>query len=370
MTAEGMKLGWRLASMVIFIGAGASAYLYLLNRRLIQIRDARYKSVLIRFGGVLSVVGAGGLGYLAAGSAWLIVPAVILVAAALGEVRRWWERWRWRGAPPTVVENHIASLARPIVTTDLALARYELCVPAWPGPNLRIAHLSDFHVNSHLPLTYFEAAVRRVAAAEPDLIFYTGDFLTDPRHKHLLPGLLAQARGRLGTFGVLGNHDDWAGRYGVAEAVAAGGVTLLGNACVAVPAGNDAQVLVCGCEEPWTRTRWQAPAVAPDQLALMLTHTPDNIYRLSGHGLTAVFAGHYHAGQMRLPLLGALVVPSKYGRRFDHGHFVVRGTHLFVTAGVGSAEPPVRLWCQPDVFLVDVRGGMSDRADRVSQKAR
>ena len=91
-------------------------------------------------------------------------------------------------------------------------------------------------------------------------------------------------------------------------------------------------------------------------MTLVLTHTPDNIYELSGPGVTAVFAGHYHAGQIRIPLLGSLVVPSAYGRLFDHGHFVVNGTHLFVTAGVGAAVPPFRVYCQPDVFIVDIRG--------------
>jgi hypothetical protein len=41
-------------------------------------------------------------------------------------------------------------------------------------------------------------------------------------------------------------------------------------------------------------------------------------------------------GQIRLPGLGALVVPSRFGRRFDRGHFDVEGTHLIVSAGVGS----------------------------------
>ena len=66
------------------------------------------------------------------------------------------------------------------------------------------------------------------------------------------------------------------------------------------------------------------------------------------------------AARCEFPGWGALVVPSKYGRRFDHGHFVINGTHLFVTAGVGSAEPPLRLWCQPDIFIVDVGGNMAD----------
>ena len=193
--------------------------------------------------------------------------------------------------------------------------------------------------------------MRRVAEARPDLLFFTGDFVTDPQFVGLLPGVLSLARGRLGTFGILGNHDYWADPAAVTAAVTAAGVTLLGDAHVRVPAGNGHHVLVAGCEAPWSPGLWQPPAPAPGELALMLTHTPDNIYRLSRSGYAAVFAGHYHAGQIRLPLLGPLVVPSRYGRRFDHGHFVVNGTHLFVTAGVGSAEPPMRIYCQPESSL-------------------
>lgn len=92
----------------------------------------------------------------------------------------------------------------------------------------------------------------------------------------------------------------------------------------------------------------------PDALSIVLMHTPDNIYRLSEAGADLVFAGHFHAGQIRLPYLGSLVIPSTYGRRFDHGHFAVNGTQLFVTSGIGSTDPPFRFYCQPDIFFVDV----------------
>jgi len=51
-----------------------------------------------------------------------------------------------------------------------------------------------------------------------------------------------------------------------------------------------------------------------------------------------------------------VVVPSAYGRRFDHGHFVVHGTHLFVVSGIGVIGPPFRVYCQPDIFVIDVVG--------------
>ena len=162
--------------MVLFMAAAACVYLFLLNRVLIQLRDARRKSLLIRAGGLLSVGIAGALGYFAAGTAWMlfpaailaatiagalgyfaagnsldVIPAAILVATALGEVRRLIIRRRCAGAPPVEVENGGVSWRKPNTTTDLALARYVVSVPTWRGPTLRIAHVSDLHLNSHLP---------------------------------------------------------------------------------------------------------------------------------------------------------------------------------------------------------------------------
>ncbi len=289
----------------------------------------------------------------------MVIPVVVLIIAALGEVRLVIIRRRHRGAAPVAVEGPPLKLARPRTTTDLALRRYAITAPGWRGPDLRVAHISDLHLNSHLPLSYFRDAMQRVAEAEPDLVFFTGDFVTYRRYAALLLDVLPLARGRLGAFGILGNHDCWADAATVAEAVKAAGVTLLANGGTRVTNGDGASVLVAGCELPLSRQPWEPPARVAGELALLLTHTPDNVYWLSRQGFTAIFAGHYHGGQIRLPGLGSLVVPSRYGRRFDHGHFVMNGTHLFVTAGVGSAEQPMRLWCQPDVFIVDVTGRAS-----------
>jgi len=337
------------------IAAAACTYLFLLNRVLIQMHDARRKSWLIRGGALIVVVCAGVLGYFTAGTPWLLLPIAVLLITALGELRRWLVRRRCRGAAPVEVENVGVSWRKPNTTTNFALARYSLNVPSWRGPALRIAHLSDLHLTGHLPLAYYERVMRRVADAQPDLIFFTGDFITDLQYVNMLPQVLVLARGRLGTFGVLGNHDYWADPAAIADRVSATGVTLLRDAAVRVPIGEGRYILIAGCESPWS-SPIPPPITRPalGELALLLTHTPDNVYRLSGLGYAAIFAGHYHGGQIRIPQLGSLVVPSKYGRRFDHGHFVVNSTHLFVTAGVGSAEPPLRLWCQPDVFIVDV----------------
>jgi predicted MPP superfamily phosphohydrolase len=363
----------RLASVLLSLTAGGCAYLFFLNRYLIELRDRGRKFPVIVTTLVATLLGATLFGVLATGTPWMIAPGIVLAATLLGEVRRAAIRRRCSGEPPVAQDGASTSLSRPLTTTDLAVMHYEIACPDWRGRDLRVAHVSDFHANHTLPVAYYKSAMRRVAEAQPDFVFLTGDFVSKREFMPLLPGFLSIARGRLGTIAVLGNHDYWVGGKEMADAVSAAGVTWLGDGCLryvvdghagrpaepgeAVPEG--ALLRVCGCEKPWAPGEWRSPAQDPGALTLMLTHTPDNIYELSGLGIAAVFAGHYHAGQIRFPLLGSLVVPSAYGRLFDAGHFVVNGTHLFVTAGVGAAIPPFRVYCQPDVLIVDIRGQAS-----------
>jgi predicted MPP superfamily phosphohydrolase len=352
-------------SVLLSLFAGACAYLFFLNRYLIEIKDRRRKFPIVAGGLLAAGLGSALFGRLSAGTLWMVLPVLVLAATLVGEVRRLVIRRRCQGEPPVVQESGGTSWRRPLTTTDLAIVHYQIACPDWRGPGLKIAHVSDFHANHHLPLAYYESAMRRVAATQPDLIFLTGDFVSKREFVPMLPRFLSLARGRLGTIAVLGNHDYWANGSEVADAVRSAGVTCLGSGCLHLPiegrAGEatprTALLRICGCEEPWATGEWQPPEAGA--LTLVLTHTPDNIYKVCGPGVAAVFAGHYHAGQIRVPGLGSLVVPSAYGRLFDHGHFVVNGTHLFVTAGVGAAVPPLRVYCQPDIFIVELRGGAS-----------
>jgi hypothetical protein len=97
-------------------------------------------------------------------------------------------------------------------------------------------------------------------------------------------------------------------------------------------------VIITGTDAPWGGN---APVFESDaDVRIVLSHTPDNIYDLSRRGATAVFSGHYYGGQLRLPVIGALVIPSRYGRRFDRGRFHVDGTNLVVSSGVGADNAP------------------------------
>lgn len=348
-----MKLIWFTSALALWVFAGLTVFLYLLNRRLIWVRDARFKLPVILAVFIILTGGPLLAGWRTGWSDWLVLPVGLLLLVGSGEVYRLLLRWIYRGSPAVLSEHVPVSLRRPLTTTDLGLAFYEVPVPGWSG-ELRLVHVSDFHVNERLPAAYFEQVVARTQALQGDVIVLTGDFVSHESNIPSLPALLNPLHARLGVYAVLGNHDYWAGGPAVADAVESAGITLIGDGCCPLQM-NGSRVLVCGCEEPWGAGGLEPPHTE-GVLRLALTHTPDNIYNLSKLGFHAVFAGHNHAGQLRLPGLGPIVVPSRYGRRFDHGHFVVHGTHLFVSAGVGAANPPIRLYCPPDIFVVTFRG--------------
>jgi uncharacterized protein len=167
---------------------------------------------------------------------------------------------------------------------------------------------------------------------------------------------LAGFRSRFGTFAVLGNHDWWYDGERVRRALQSAGITVLENESARIDRGADS-VWVVGLADAWTRPIDLPRAfgsVPEGACVLAMVHEPDVFPRLPSR-VAVTFAGHTHGGQVRFPLIGALIVPSDYGQRYAAGHVVEGGNDLFVTTGVGTSIIPVRFGVPPEVAIVTVR---------------
>jgi len=72
-------------------------------------------------------------------------------------------------------------------------------------------------------------------------------------------------------------------------------------------------------------------------------------------GCDLVLSGHTHGGQWRLPGFGALLTNSRYGKRYEAGHYRRGDTHLVVSRGLGMegfGMPRARFFCPPEVALI------------------
>jgi predicted MPP superfamily phosphohydrolase len=238
-----------------------------------------------------------------------------------------------------------------------------LLVPGWPPQlsGLKVALLSDLHVGApFVDAAKVHEARRRVDAWRPDLVLLAGDVLVGrdaPGAKPLSPAeAVAPLTGwdaPLGVWAVLGNHDWWVDGEATTRALQAAGMRVLENEAVPLETGRG-RVWVAGLADAWTRKTDAQRAlsfVTDDAPVLAFTHNPDVFPDMPAR-FSVVFAGHTHGGQVRLPLLGAPIVPSEFGQRYAAGAVLEDGRLLFVTSGVGTSILPVRLGVPPEVALL------------------
>jgi uncharacterized protein len=281
---------------------------------------------------------------------------------------------RARTAAAVVAAGLIAVEAAWREPRRLVVRRPVLRLERWPAPldGLRVAIVADLHAGApHAGLRRVEQVVARVNAERPDLVALLGDFV-DPHvlfGRRLAPEAVARRLGRLraplGRVAVLGNHD-WRGDgERLRGALRDAGITVLEDEAVALGDGPGAPWVVGLADLRFRRPDARAAfaGVPPEAPVLALAHDPD-LFPLLPERAALVLAGHTHGGQVSLPVVRGLVIPSWWGDRYAHGHVVEGGRHLYVSAGVGTSGVPVRLLAPPEVVILELRGAAPASASR------
>jgi hypothetical protein len=230
----------------------------------------------------------------------------------------------------------------------------EISLPAPVGAPVRLAFVSDLHLGPYVTLAEIERVVDTVNTLAPDLVLLGGDYVSRTAQTMLaLAGVLARLAARAGVYAVLGNHDLWTDRELVQRGLEATGARVLVNAGEVVETPGGPQYLA-GLDDAWSGQPNYMRAMAAHRAGLptiLLQHEPDPAAeRADDARLLLQLAGHTHGGQVRLPLIGAPVLPL-YGRRYVAGLYAVGHSHLYVTRGIGVITPPVRFNCPPEVAL-------------------
>lgn len=223
---------------------------------------------------------------------------------------------------------------------------------------LTVAQLTDLHHSALVSRPYLQRCINRVNALAPDLIVFTGDYLTDDGSEdpatlvHESAECLAGARARYGVFASLGNDDHWFDGDLVTKLIERAGVPVLRNQNTTVTI-RGAPFPVVGLGDLWTEhvDFQKAFAGISDLPALVLMHNPDTFEHWPRPGTHLILAGHTHGGQVNLPMFGAPVVPSRYGQKYAQGLFRRGDSTMYVNRGLGVLWPGVRFNCRPEIAL-------------------
>ena len=89
---------------------------------------------------------------------------------------------------------------------------------------------------------------------------------------------------------------------------------------------------------------------------VLLSHRPELMDLYKKYQIDLVFAGHTHGGQIRLPLVGALIAPNQgLFPKYDAGRYDEEGSTMFVSRGLGNSLVPFRLFNRPELVVVTLK---------------
>jgi predicted MPP superfamily phosphohydrolase len=237
--------------------------------------------------------------------------------------------------------------------------RLEVARPGLSAP-LSILHLSDLH---------FLAGDRRKARflaslSRPDVTVLTGDVIGEPEGVEEAVAALRPLRGRLASYVVLGSND-----YFVAEPLNYLNY-FTGKRKRRPGVRSRWREMVAQLEaEGWThlpnrrtelavdgvRLEVIAPRRDPAALGLAVVHSPDPAPELAALGYDLILSGHTHGGQVRLPVIGAIVTNSQMPTRLCRGLSRLGSSILHISPGLGTSKfAPFRFLCRPEATILEL----------------
>lgn len=221
-----------------------------------------------------------------------------------------------------------------------------------------LVQLSDIHVGNRFSWDYMVRAFDEVTALAPDIVVYTGDYVSYESSEQFdqLQSVIQHAPlGKLGTAAVLGNHDyghGWA-MPEVAEEISSiltgVGLTVLRNEIQDIAGLN-----IIGLDDLWGTNYNPSPImgqVQPSHANLVLSHNPDSADDPIWHDFTGwILSGHTHGGQVKPPFLDPPMLPVRNNRYTSGVIDLYDGRMLYINRALGNLWP-VRFNMRPEVTI-------------------
>ena len=229
----------------------------------------------------------------------------------------------------------------------------------------RIAQISDIHFGPYMGKSGVERAVRLAQSFQPDLLILTGDFTSHPfgkpnglegaRYAEPCADVLATMQ-TIPKIAILGNHDHWNNANIVEGALNERGIEVLRNRSVPMERGKS-RIWIAGIDDAIARAAdlpQALRAVPATEATILLAHEPDFADHAAHFPVDVQFSGHSHGGQVRVPGIGALVLPTM-AHKYPIGLNLVGRLQVYTNRGLGVINPPVRFHCPPEVTFVTLK---------------
>lgn len=252
-----------------------------------------------------------------------------------------------------VIAGHINTLHPVVRKLDLHIAK-----EANGMKELNAVVLSDIHLGTIINNGHFAKIVKQVQALNPDIILLAGDVLDEDLEPVLRQNIGETLRGLkapLGVYAVMGNHEYIGGADPAYKYLTEHGLQVIRDSVIKI---KDSFYLVG--REDRDKPRFSGKERLPlDQLigmadrkypVILMDHQPYYLEQASELGVDLQLSGHTHHGQL-WPLNFATSAIFTVSR----GYKKIGNMHTYVSNGVGTWGPPVRIGNRPEIVQMNIR---------------
>ena len=226
-----------------------------------------------------------------------------------------------------------------------------------------LMQISDIHVGNRFDYHFIIKSFKEASKLNPDFVVYTGDYVStykdEVQYYKLKETLNYSVKGKLGTVGILGNHDygrNWS-QIEVSNKISAllkeNGINLLRNQSTEINGLN-----FIGFDDFWGLNFDPALAMSgfnKSKANIALCHNPDVCdFDIWGKYDSWILSGHTHGGQVKPPFLPPLLLPVK-NRNYSSGKIELSNQRtLYINRALGHLWQ-VRFNVRPEITIFELQ---------------
>ncbi len=249
-----------------------------------------------------------------------------------------------------LLAGHINALIPRITPLNLSISKKP---PATKSLNLVVA--SDIHLGTIVGRHRFDQIVDSMNALNPDLILLPGDIVDEdlaPVIRQNIGESLRRLRSKYGVYAVTGNHEYIGGVERACRYLSEHNVTVLRDAAVKI----NGDIYLVGREDRSYNRGHQRQRKSLDEImagvdthfpVILMDHQPFGLSEAAQHGVDLQLSGHTHHGQL-WPINYLINAIFEVG----WGYRKIGSTNYYVSNGVGTWGPPVRIGNRPEILNI------------------
>lgn len=267
----------------------------------------------------------------------------------------------------TIIISGILLYARYIGTSGLLIKEHKIYNSNIPDSfhGTKIVHVSDIHYGRTIQKKELNKLVTSINELKPDIVIFTGDLIDKDinlgkKDYKIIIEALKSIDASIDKYAITGNHDYQFDEY--ASILLESNFKNLDDNYDIVYNKSYEPIMIAGLKTYLSSKKSMDDRMininsyisnnkdTGPKFRILIMHEPDLIDDVQIDNFNLVLAGHSHNGQVKLPFIGATILPVKAKKYYDE-YYKINNTDLYISSGIGTSTINFRFLNKPSINL-------------------